>query len=79
MKKKRAVTGKKDDALKINQAESSRIVESILKNELPAVGIPYMKTFEFMVLSNTGDRKETIDEMCRFWEGMLKLGTTAFF
>ena len=59
--------------------ESRRIGEHLLQNELPAVGTPYMKSFEIMALIHAGFYKEAIAEIRRFWGGMMDAGATTFF
>ena len=59
--------------------QARRIGENLLKKELPSVGTPYMKTFEIMALINSGFRHEAVEEILRYWGGMLKLGATTFF
>ncbi len=59
--------------------ESRRIGQELLKNELPAVGTPYMKTFEILGLIRAGFTVEAIAEIRRFWGGMMKQGATTFF
>ena len=61
------------------EAESRRIGEHLLKNELPSVGTPYMKTFEIMALHHAGFNEEAIEEIRRFWGGMMNSGATTFF
>lgn len=62
-----------------DQAESRRICDHLLKKELPAVGTPYMKTFEILGLIRAGFRREAAEEIRRFWGGMMKYGATTFF
>lgn len=59
--------------------ESRRIAENLLKDELPPVGTPYMKSFELLALIRTGFRNEALREIRRFWGGMVKDGATTFF
>ncbi|MBR4662666.1 MAG: hypothetical protein IKO93_02215 [Lentisphaeria bacterium] len=59
--------------------ESRRIAGHLLKDELPPVGTPYMKSFEILALIRSGFRDEAIDEIRRFWGGMIKDGATTFF
>lgn len=61
------------------EAETRRIVEHLLKNELPAVGTPYMKTFEIMALCHAGFKEDAVREIRRFWGGMMDSGATTFF
>ena len=60
-------------------SESRRIAEHLLKNDLPAVGTPYMKSFEIMALIRAGFKHEAAEEIRRFWGGMMKEGATTFF
>lgn len=59
--------------------ESRRIGEHLLKNELPAVGTPYMKSFEIMALIQTGFKKEAAEMIRSFWGGMVREGATTFW
>ena len=59
--------------------EERRICEHLLKNDLPAVGTPYMKTFEILALIRSGARQEAVEEIRRFWGGMMKADATTFF
>lgn len=59
--------------------ESRRIGEELLKNELPPVGTPYMKSFEILAVIRAGFEKEAAEEIRRFWGGMVKEGATTFF
>jgi hypothetical protein len=60
-------------------AESRRIAEHLLKNDLPAVGTPYMKSFEILALIRAGFKREAAEEIRRYWGGMVKEGATTFF
>lgn len=62
-----------------SETESRRIAEHLLKNEPPAVGTPYMKTFEIMALYHAGFKNEAIKEIRRFWGGMMNSGATTFY
>ena len=59
--------------------ESRRIGGELLKKELPAVGTPYMKSFEILALIRAGFEKEAAEEIRRYWGGMIKAGATTFF
>ena len=60
--------------------EESRIIgENLLKGDLPDVGTPYMKTFEILALIKSGFKKEAIEEIRKFWGGMMECGATTFF
>ncbi|MCI5779595.1 MAG: hypothetical protein MR051_07275 [Lentisphaeria bacterium] len=59
--------------------ESRRIGEQLLKDELPAVGTPYMKSFEILGLIRAGFKEQAIAEIRRFWGSMMKVGATTFF
>lgn len=61
------------------ETESRRIGEHLLKNELPAVGTPYMKTFEIMALNHAGFKEDAVKEIRKFWGGMMNSGATTFF
>ena len=59
--------------------EGRRIAGNLLKNELPAVGTPYMKSFEILALIRNGFKAEAAEEIRRFWGGMMHAGATTFF
>ena len=59
--------------------ESRKIGEALLKNELPPVGTPYMKSFEILALLRAGFRNEALEVIRRVWGGMIKAGATTFF
>ena len=61
------------------ETESRRIAEHLLKDELPAVGTPYMKAFEIMALDRAGFKEEAVQEIRRYWGGMMNVGATTFF
>ena len=58
--------------------ESRGICEQLLKNELPVVGTPYMKSFEILAMIRTGFKKEAAEEIRRFRGGMMRAGATTF-
>ncbi|MBE6376661.1 MAG: hypothetical protein E7050_09375 [Lentisphaerae bacterium] len=62
-----------------SEKESRRIAEKLLENKLPAVGTPYMKSFEILALIRAGFTREAAGEIRRFWGGMVKNGATTFF
>ena len=59
--------------------ESRRIGEQLMRAELPAVGTPYMKSFEILGLIRAGFKDRAVAEIRRFWGGMMKAGATTFF
>ena len=59
--------------------ESRRIGEHLCQDKLPAVGTPYMKSFEIMALIRSGFKKEAAEEIRRFWGGMVNEGATTFW
>jgi len=70
------LAGVADDDMK------KRLSESILSNDsglADKVGTPYMKYFELKALSLVGKRKEMVDEIRRYWGGMIDMGATTFW
>lgn len=63
----------------ISEDESCHIAKILLEDKLPAVGTPYMKSFEILALIRAGFKKEAAEEIRRFWGGMVKAGATTFF
>ena len=59
--------------------ESRRIGEQLLSDKLPAVGTPYMKTFEILGLIRAGFKEQALAEIRRFWGGMNEVGATTYF
>ena len=59
--------------------ESIRMAEKLLTKELPAVGTPYMKAFEIMALDRAGFKQEALEEIRKYWGGMMNAGATTFF
>lgn len=60
--------------------QAKRISQTVLKNDdIPKITTPYMRFFEFSVLCETGETKYVINEIKKYYGGMLKLNATSFW
>ncbi len=56
------------------------IKEYVLKNdEVPAITTPYMRFFELSALCRIGETEYVLEEIKRYWGGMLDEGATSFW
>ncbi|MBB6734377.1 family 78 glycoside hydrolase catalytic domain [Cohnella zeiphila] len=51
----------------------------LLNRDVPAIKTPFMRFFELEALCEVGERLYVLDEMRRYWGGMLALGATTFW
>lgn len=59
--------------------QGERIASSLLAEDLPPVGTPYMAALELLALHRTGHSTEALAKLRKIWGGMLRLGATTFF
>lgn len=52
---------------------------ALLGNDLAGVATPYMKNLECLALINLGERSAALDEVRKYWGGMLETGATSFY
>lgn len=63
-----------------DEKQAARISQTVLKNDdIPKITTPYMRFFEFSVLCETGETEYVLDEIKKYYGGMLKLGATSFW
>lgn len=51
----------------------------LLNNQVPAITTPYMRFYELEALCALGEQGYVLQEMKRYWGGMLDLGATSFW
>ena len=62
-----------------SEEKSARIAKALAKDEMPAVGTPYMASLEILALHTAGNALEAISRIRRIWGGMAKMGATTFY
>ena len=56
------------------------LARTVLKNdEIPAITTPYFRFFELEALCRLGYLEEVLEELRRYWGGMLRLGAVTFW
>lgn len=56
------------------------ILQNVLLNDsVQKITTPYMRFYELIVLARTGHASDTVEELKRYWGGMIKEGATTFW
>jgi len=63
----------------IYPGDASQMKKQLLHTDLPAVGTPYMKTFECLALARLGAKQEGMSTMRSYWGRMIENGATTFW
>ena len=60
--------------------KDSLILENVLKNDaIPKITTPYMRFYEFTVLCELGETAYVMEEISKYFGGMIDLGATSFW
>ena len=63
-----------------DERQSKCILEKVLKNdEIPKITTPYMRFYEFTVLCQLGETAYVLEEIVKYFGGMIDLGATSFW
>ncbi|MBQ8374856.1 MAG: hypothetical protein IJX98_04700 [Clostridia bacterium] len=62
-----------------NEAQTRRIVETVLCGDAPAITTPFFKFFELAALGKCGKTERVFEFVKAYWGGMVKLGATSFW
>ena len=63
-----------------DEGQSKRILQSVLKNDaIPKITTPYMRFYEFTVLCGLGETAYVMEEIRKYFGGMLDIGATSFW
>ena len=63
-----------------DERQSKLILDNVLKNDaIPKITTPYMRFYEFTVLCDLGETAYVMEEISKYFGGMIDLGATSFW